>query len=631
MNSKLSFSSEIVNRFCQVIFIIIIVNILILLISGCAVKNDAEPPEAVYKIGDREKSLVKLPDGTFMLFINDGKSLKSITSEDCRTWTSPKVEIENQDEPGVVLVLSDREGELHSISMVRREVTPTSDSLRGPAATIMLDLWHRKTINKRKQWEPPKRIFEGYCGAVLDFKQLRSGRLIVPFAYWVAGQDPLPWGLNISTVVFSDDGGNTWHMSDAKLKAPAYSNYPGNNYGAIEPAVVELEEDGHLYMLMRTQTGFLYESFSDDNGTNWSTPAASRFYSFNGPPLLKELPERRIFLVWNNSDNSPKHKGQGVYGGRDAIHAAVSDDYGKTWKGFREIHRDPLRNETPPKFGDRGTSYANSPFGVNGDVMLITGMGEGRRHIVNVDVEWLTAKHHESDFSKGLEEWSLFKQFGPALRYWRDRVTGPVLVDHPSSKGQKVLHIRRPDEKDPDGAVWNFPNGMSGKLVINIMLNEGFKGGSIALTDRFFNPCDGHGERLAMFYLPVSSDGRLADGTFLTKVQWHKLEFIWDIYEKYCKVVNDGRESVTLPLNNETLNGLSYLRLRSTSPEPDLSGYFIESVIVDIDDNIAREVSPQEKKIAEDDYRSKLIVDEWGENKDNADDNKKGSSVEGFY
>ena len=96
-------------------------------------------------------------------------------------------------------------------------------------------------------------------------------------------------------------------------------------------------------------------------------------------------------------------------------------------------------------------------------------------------------------------------------------------------------------------------------------------------------------------------------------------------------MLNDGREAVTLPLNNQTLNGLSYLRLRSTSPEPDLSGYFIESVFVDIDDNIAKEVSTQDKKNAEDDYRSRLIVDEWAEINNNVEDNKKDSSVQGFY
>ena len=178
----------------------------------------------------------------------------------------PKVEIEFPSGRVDGLVLLDKEGELHNISMVRRNVPQKPGGLKGPSITLMIDLWHQKTIDDRSKWDKPKLIFEGYCGAVLDFKQLQSGRLIVPFAYW-ATIDSFPTGLNISTVVYSDDNGDTWYQSDAKITSPTYKGYPGNNYGAVEPGIVELAENSHLYMIMRTQTGLLYESYSSDNGT----------------------------------------------------------------------------------------------------------------------------------------------------------------------------------------------------------------------------------------------------------------------------------------------------------------------------------------------------------------------------
>ena len=576
----------------------------------CLSSESSDPPKAVYKLANTEGSLTKLPDGNLMLFKMDREDLISVISSDGYSWGKPKVEIKNHPASGAGLVLVDKEGELHSISTVRRDVPQKPGGLKGPAATIMYDIWHRKTINGRKKWESPKMIFEGYCGAVLDFKQLSNGRLIVPFAFWVAGQSPLPTGSNISTVVYSDDNGKTWKLSDARLTSPAYEDYPGNNYGAIEPSIVELEQNSHLYMLMRTSTGFLYESYSVDYGTTWSDAVASRFFSFNGPPLMKKLPDGKIFMVWNNSDNIPKIEGIGVYGGRDAIHAAISDDNGRTWKGFREIHRDPLRNETPPKTGDRGTAYANSPIGMDNKVILITGMGENRRHIVYVDTEWLTAKHHECDFSNGLEEWTVFKQFGPITYWWRDRVAGPQLKDHPFENGKKVLHIRRPDDKDPDGAVWNFPNGLSGKLTLRIFIKKGFKGGGISLTDRFFNPSDNHGERLAMFYLPISDKGQLGHGPNISSGKWHTIDFIWDLRSKACVVNADGEYALILSQRNETLNGLSYLRLRSMASEIDTAGYYVESVVVDIDDNIAPPVSKKEKLDYEIAYRAKLDYNE---------------------
>ncbi len=594
-----------------------IVFVLSLIISWLNVSSQqvraferSDPPKVIYKLKEGEGSLTRLPDGRFMLFKMDGTTLLSMTSADGYSWSNPKVELENQPEIGVVLVLSDREGELHSISMVRREVPEKPGGDKGVGFTRKLDLWHRKTTNGRSEWEVPQRIFEGYCGAVLDFKQLKNGRLIVPFAYWVAGQSALPRGLNISTVVYSDDGGITWKQSDAKITAPTYKDYSGNNYGAVEPAIVELEQPGNLFMLLRTQTGFLYESFSEDYGTSWLPAVASRFYSYNGPPLLKLLPDKRIFMVWNNSDNAPKYQGKDVYGGRDAIHAAISDDYGKTWSGFREIHRDPFRNETPPKAGDRGTAYANSPIGVENNIMLITGMGVNRRHIVYIDSEWLTAKHHESDFSIGLEEWTVFKQFGAVSRSWRDREAGPVLVEHPSKKNVNVLHIRRPDEKYGDGAVWNFPSGQSGKITIRIMFNNGFKGGIIAFTDRFFNPCDVHGERLSMFNLPISDKYQLGTGPYLSAGKWYTLDFNWDLKSRICSVKVDGTQKLTLIQGNETLNGLSYLRFRSTASDIDLAGFYVESVVADIYDNLAPQVSQKQKLDAEAGYRNKLIYNE---------------------
>lgn len=577
-------------------------------------------PQVVKKLGARESGLVQLPDGNFMLLSMTGHSLFSLISIDCNTWSNPKVEVENfhKEEnlyfagPGI-LTLIDKEGELHIVYQVFRNVQQKPEEQGKPYfqwGSQMYDIWHMRTTKGRSKWEFPEMIYAGYTSDVMDFKQLHSGRLIIPFGYWIPGQAPIPKGMFTSTVIYSDDYGKTWNQSDAQITSPTY-NYNGNNYGAIEGSIAELSQKGNLYSLFRTQTGFLYESYSNDNGNTWSQAKASRFHMFDGPALLKKLPNNRIFMVWNNSDNSPNHEGKGVYGGRDAIHAAISDDEGKTWKGFREIHRDPYRNETPPKHGDRGTSYSNSPVVADGKVMLITGMGVNRRHIVSIDPNWLTLKHHSSDFSNGLEEWSVFKHIGLASGWWRDRVVGPVLVEHPSKKGGKALHIRRPDENDGDGAVWNFPNGRSGNLLLRIMLNKGFGGGSIALTDRFFNPSDSHGERLSMFNLSISNSGQLENGQSISIGQWHNLRFSWDIANKNCDVILNGKKVYTIPLKNGTLNGLSYLRLRSTSPTKDTAGYLVESVAVDIGDNIAPEVSDDQKKTVEAQYRSNLLAEEF--------------------
>ena len=53
----------------------------------------------------------------------------------------------------------------------------------------------------------------------------------------------------------------------------------------------------------------------------------------------------------------------------DVLHAAVSNDEGRTWRGYREIARDPARNEPPPPNGDHGVSYPFASLTADGRVI----------------------------------------------------------------------------------------------------------------------------------------------------------------------------------------------------------------------------------------------------------------------
>ena len=57
-------------------------------------------------------------------------------------------------------------------------------------------------------------------------------------------------------------------------------------------------------------------------------------------------------MLWNNALRHAY-----ANGGRHILHAAISEDEGRTWRGYREIARDPRRNEPPPPTGDHGVSY----------------------------------------------------------------------------------------------------------------------------------------------------------------------------------------------------------------------------------------------------------------------------------
>lgn len=496
-------------------------------------------------------------------------------STDCgHTWSEPET-LRTVPIHGGVVALLDRRGEAQLFVLVSR----TQGDGKRIAVDRFIDIWQLRSSDGRNEWSEPQRIFEGYVGSAQGALQLRSGRIVLPFAYWVADrpQGP-PTGANVTTAVYSDDEGQTWKQSPAKLTAPCQDGYNGSNYGAIEPTILQLK-DGRVWMLMRTQTGYLYESFSND-GADWSEARPSRFRSSTGPAFLLRMRDDRIALFWNHCELSTRANGQGVYGGRDVLHAAISADEGQTWRGFREVYRDPTRNQTPPKSGDRGTAYPFAAVAQDGRIVLVSGQGGGRRGLVLVDPQWLLETEAADDFSHGLDEWCVFKGFGPASGWWRDRVPGPQLVDHPAKTGAKALHLRKPDENAADGAVWNFPDGKKGLLTLRLRLNEGFAGAAIALLDRFFDPTDDRVPQQAICYLPINAQGRFARNQRLTFDQWHTLELAWDVDAENCRVRIDGEPAATLRLDAATQSGVSYLHLRSRASRLDPAGFFVESVYV---------------------------------------------------
>ena len=332
---------------------------------------------------------VTFPDGTLESFARRSQggnvSIFRVRSADHGlTWSEPEVLVNLPVAPwGGPMPLLDRDGELHFvIPRVRGEG-------RNPAVDRFIDLYHVRSTNGRTEFTEPQRIFEGYCGAIQGLFQLESGRIIAPFADWIGGRPRTPpTGPSETTCVYSDDRGETWHPSPSRLTAPCYEGYNGGNYGACEPTLIELS-DHLVWMLIRTQAGKLYESFSPD-GATWSDAQPSLFYSSNSPAFPIRLEDGRIVVFWNNCVMPPRFEGDGVYGGRDALHAAISDDEGATWRGFREVYRDPTRNGSPPRSGDRGTAYPHATLTGDSRILLVSGQGTERRRrfLIDPDCCW---------------------------------------------------------------------------------------------------------------------------------------------------------------------------------------------------------------------------------------------------
>lgn len=543
--------------------------------------DDITAPVVVRQSPENESVIVKLPDGTLKIFYTlqpSGAELRSMTSQDGGlTWENDRFEVKMPGKAVFCLqALVAKDGAQHSFVLVRR------GGGRQYGIDLFLDVWHWKSTDGGEHWAEGNRIYEGVVGALRGVTQLETGRILLPVGMWQTGrQAGLPTGAHEISDMYSDDQGATWQMSPSRLVAPCYEGFNGSNYGACEPNVVELA-DGRVWMLMRTQTGRLYESFSADSGATWSDAVPSRFVSSDSPAEIMRLPDERIVVLWNNHQAPPLHEGKLVAGGRDALHAAISSDQGKTWRGFRELYRDPLRNESPPRRGDRGTAYSTGVVNEAGKIVVTTGQGEKRRAVLLFDPQWLSATHAEDDFSNGLDGWSTFTEFGDAEPpVFRDRVSGPRLIEPPDRADARVLLVGRPEGKPGDGAIWNFPAAMKGQLVLRVQLQEGFAGANIAFADRFYNPGDFDGERDAVFGVPIDAAGKLFNHPALTIGKWHTLEFDWDLEAKKCNVAVDGNQVLMLPVLRAADSGVSYFRVRSTASATDEAGLLIEKISMD--------------------------------------------------
>lgn len=470
------------------------------------------------------------------------------------SWSKPKILFKLPTESGRwggCEVLVDRDGEVHLFFLKWREGRED------------LDIWHSKSMNGRKFWQTPKCVWQGYCGSLNSVIQLQKGRILLPFEClrtrnWAWGINGLTYmGMFSCKALYSDDAGDTWHLAPADLRAPNLLTY-----GANEPVVIELK-DGRLWMLIRTQMGRLYESFSKD-GVTWPQPRPTRLISSDSPAGLLRLTDGRIVLLWNCCLRFPY-----AYGGRHVLHAAISEDEGLSWRGYREVFRDPYCDQTPPPQIDFGMAYPFPTLTRDGKVIFSTGQGPGRRGLILLDPEWLHETYQKDDFSAGLDEWSIFG------------TKGVDLAPHPEKEGAQVLRIRKTHADWPAVAVWNFPIGVRGRLRMKLSLKPGFGGAMVLITDHFSVPFDGEDEFYSLYNLQIGPDGQLAKGEKLETDRWYTVQFDWNCAKHECCVSLDGRRVAVLP-ELRMSDGACYLRLRSTAEQMDNAGFLVEYVEADV-------------------------------------------------
>ena len=414
-------------------------------------------------------------------------------------------------------------------------------------------------------------------------------------------------------VMRSDDDGRTWAESaldspPEHVVAPPHKGVRWQNQGC-EPTVAELH-DGRLWMLIRTSLDFHWESFSDDGGETWSPVRPSPFHGTLTMPTFHHLGDGRLLLLWCNTkplpeldhDTQPELRewernglAEDVFTNRDAAHAAISDDDGRTWRGFREILLNPCRNDSDFRtHGGNADSLDKSVHQFQaidlpgGKVLVSAGQHETCRRLVMFDPDWLLETSHSSDFSLGLGDWSVQLYVKGIAGNYRppvpghcayNRRPGAQLVPDPEPESvlREVLQIARiPDPRlvsDRQGAVWNFPALISGEVSVEIRLPAGSQGLRLSLLDHWRNPCDETVADEAAFTFAI------VPGEIIQQDRWLRLVVAWGDGDGPAKLSLDGRILAVAPRHDATPFGLSYLHLQSLADCPDFVGALVRRCI----------------------------------------------------
>lgn len=282
-------------------------------------------------------------------------------------------------------------------------------------------------------------------------------------------------------VLWSDDDGYQWHTSILPAGPTHEPVWPHKgvrwqNHGC-EPTVVELST-GRLWMIFRTSTDTHYESFSDDGDETWTTPGPSRFYGTITMPTLFRLSDGRILFFWCNTtplpeldhDQQPELDkwerdgwGEDFFTNRDAFHAAISEDDGKTWKGFREVRLSPIRNNADCRsLGgneatlDKSMHQSQAVELPTGHVLVSHGQHPMCRRIVIFHPDWLYEQERSEDFRYGLSNVSSFQYVKSIAGNFRsrsghccyNRIPGPLLLPSPDGE-RREADPRRPGADAP--------------------------------------------------------------------------------------------------------------------------------------------------------------------------------------
>ena len=284
-------------------------------------------------LSEKVRSLAGAPQGPFVRAgdgaiwgVNAWGAL--VSRDEGRTWAPQAIFDGSRFEAsGERALLRTKEGVmLYAFLNLKEKVFTWDEKNGGPQEGCRLPVYLSRSGDDGKTWAAPVMLQDGWCGAVRQMLQLRTGRVLL-----VSQQAAVNPGRHVTKNYFSDDLGQTWRSSDP-IDLGAQGNYGGavaglaatTHGGAIEGTVLE-KRNGELKLLLRVPHGYFYAMTSKD-GSQWTAGMPSPIEASDSPGMMVRLASGRVVLVWNRY-REPAQK----LGRREELSLAFSENDGVTW------------------------------------------------------------------------------------------------------------------------------------------------------------------------------------------------------------------------------------------------------------------------------------------------------------
>jgi hypothetical protein len=221
-------------------------------------------------------------------------------------------------------IMQDNVGRMNVMSATLRRFRTQQEAALGLFYLVKdyrddLKVYLRTSANDGRSFGEPRLITDAPGYHVMNndrVTDLADGRLLCPVA-WT--RDVKTDDHFVSFCYWSDDEGKTWSTGTSRVNLL--------KRGAMEPEVLELN-DRRVLMIVRTQLGEIYASFSNDRGQSWSPALPWSIRSPESPATLRRIPATGdLLLVWNPVYNAGAEHG----GKRTPLVAAISTNEGRTW------------------------------------------------------------------------------------------------------------------------------------------------------------------------------------------------------------------------------------------------------------------------------------------------------------